>query len=270
MKRQPHPLASCRQGRNAFTLIELLVVIAIIAILAALLLPALAKAKEKALRTQCLSNLRQIAQATYNYATSSDDNLPELVGGAAWTWDLPVPAADAMLDAGMTKATFFCPSTRPKYNDTINWAAPGIGNGTSLWNFGVTANPPRSTDFHIIGYALAFWGAASKLDASNRNTKITAEVPAGWSRVIGVSDRELAADVIISNARALPGYANPGNNYNNVGGGFQQGGQTFTHVSAHLKGNMPIGGNIAYKDAHVDWRKFRFMIPRSSQPYFWW
>ena len=65
-----------RNARRGFTLIELLVVIAIIAILAAILFPVFAKAREKARQTMCLSNLKQISMGWVMYATDYDGKMP--------------------------------------------------------------------------------------------------------------------------------------------------------------------------------------------------
>jgi len=104
--KDPRPARATARG---FTLIELLVVIAIIAILAAMLLPALAKSKEAGKRANCLSNLRQMSLALLMYADDNGGNIPR--GNSPIWWQLLTPNLGGRSTNDYRKVRLYtCPS----------------------------------------------------------------------------------------------------------------------------------------------------------------
>ena len=101
-------------GKQGFTLIELLVVIAIIAILAAILFPVFASARERAKQTQCLSNLKQWGTAVNAYLSDNNDTFAMSID-TSWNYRWP----EAMQSYVKNRSIFWCPS-RPRIRDTID------------------------------------------------------------------------------------------------------------------------------------------------------
>ena len=165
--------------RSGFTLIELLVVIAIIAILAAILFPVFAKARDKARQASCTSNLKQLSLAMMQYAQDWDETMPRCGFGQDDPWWTgicvaylgsgagksvagtygPIPVLDLNTDYPIIR----CPSTEVPYpyDPTTGKAVPNIvtGKGGSgyLYNtaVGCAYNVPDGTVPHLWGAALA-------------------------------------------------------------------------------------------------------------------
>ena len=111
------PLNTCRSPRRGFTLIELLVVIAIIAILAAILFPVFARARENARRASCQSNMKQIGLGVMQYTQDYDEMMPT----RAWniTPTLEVTWKDAIQPYTKSIQVFACPSNTINTQSTV-------------------------------------------------------------------------------------------------------------------------------------------------------
>lgn len=144
-------MTSVQTNRRGFTLIELLVVIAIIAILAAILFPVFAQAREKARQTSCLSNLKQIGTASMMYVQDYDETffgsyMPGNVGAdgrdnSHWPFRLPPYIKNGVSEQWKTSnggaSVFMCPSS-VKNNGTIWTYSMSSHIGPVNWS----TNPP--------------------------------------------------------------------------------------------------------------------------------
>ncbi len=219
----------------AFTLIELLVVIAIIAILAAMLLPALAKAKERAKIANCKSNMHQLGLATLMYANDNSDKLPDLQNYGVWFWDMWRPAASNLLENVKRPDIFYCPNEYYLYKD----------NGPpDAWN--------AFQDYVVTGYIWLFPNAPGMnqspvIGGTNMVTKITR-----GRGDLSVSGTEMIVDATISVLAATGG-----RRYTDIAGA---GGSKVR--SAHLERSYPSGGNVCFLDNHVEWRRYPAMTNR--------
>jgi len=221
--------ASIRVG--GFTLIELLVVIAIIAILAAMLLPALASAKEKAKRAQDINNLRQIALGATIYAGDNDDKVlnPRIVLNNGGTYADPRPCTDGFtcssFSANLLDLTKIMgmPITT---NGPTPWLCPDLSADSIIYD---PVNQQWVIGYQYFGGVTEWRNATGSIYPSHSPVKLAQAKPY-WM---------IACDKICKNA---------------AGTGWS--GDSYATVPHKNRDGSPAGGSECFADGSAQWVKF--------------
>ncbi len=280
-----------RKPLPGFTLIELLVVISIIALLLAILMPSLRRARDYARRISCGSNSRQIMMAMSTYASEWDGHLPRNnppnPDDLPRLWDITYHTTDMLITAGASREVFYCPANNhQRPDDDRMWRFTEAGN------FGGDSAPPtfgereprdlnRDRHFRKITYAYIVdteqgWGEEiytnyySSIEAGQRysftpsRNERTVPFIRNMARVRNPSDRALVADLIVS-SRARPvrrrdwGYIHD----------FPEWG--IVDRPNHLDDrDNPRGGNVSFADGSTKWLDFTEMNYRVDIMGHWW
>lgn len=230
--------ARCQQG---FTLIELLVVIAIIAILAAILFPVFAQAREKARQSVCTSNQKQIGLAVLQYVQDYDETFP------ASNFQSPPPATgnsgyqlllDPYVKAGVpagslpgkSLSVWVCPNYTASFKGTDSQSRPSSSYPANRTIFPATAYW-QSANGNLAGIQ---YPAQRVLFAEGEGTRYFTD-----GNDTGVNDGENGSDVITG----IPGTGTPGTLFD--------GNQGYVYSRARHSG----GSNYLFSDGHSKWFK---------------
>ncbi|MFO8079024.1 MAG: DUF1559 domain-containing protein [Armatimonadota bacterium] len=202
-----------RFTRDGFTLIELLVVIAIIAILAAILFPVFARAREKARQTACLSNVKQIALATQMYAQDHGEMLPQ---GGYWSPDGEMMEWYDVLEPYLrNEQILLCPSSSERNPKT--------------WNYG------------FVRQTTGYQGSLGSFEHPDGSTISPGSAPVALARVNNPSEK-----VLISDAHnfytELAFWYRTDSPYDEVGGAYYW-----------VDGRHNGGANLGFMDGHAKW-----------------
>ena len=248
--------------RQGFTLIELLVVIAIIALLMAILMPALQKVKEQGKKIVCSNNLKQIGISFNMYGSENDNKLP-LNQGGNWLWDIAYSTTDYIMDTGGDRRTFYCPADPTKKPEmAIFWQYsqnPQIGTDS---DWVVEPQTGRDGLYRVTSY---FW----MMDTVQGRSVQPEGVPKkDWVKTL--TCKQPASTDLITDATLSTGPDPEAASFTEVRGGSWSRWQMFDRTNHMGRGGKPVGANVLFVDGHLEWRRFDDMVVRFSAPYHWW
>ncbi len=220
--------------KRAFTLIELLVVIAIIAILAAILFPVFARARENARRASCQSNLKQISLGVIQYTQDYDELYPPTYRNNGILWD--VQAGIVQTDSSMPGAKFETVAGADS-GHFISWMDLTYPYVKSVQIYSCPSSRANAI-YSGYGYSTGF-GEGIHIGNYNNGNRV------GLVLSTAAVQRVAETFMIVEYQSVFNTFANPADI-----GSFARGSNTALNyaVAPHMD-----GGNIAYADGHVKW-----------------